>query len=263
MGDTGLEAVLRRDRIVVLAALAGIVALAWIYLIRIGAGMEMRGVDMQSMTESAFASWPPGQFLVMFLMWAVMMIGMMVPSAAPMILLYARVGRQAESKGRPFAAAGWFASGYLLAWSLFAALATLLQWGLEQAALLTPMMRSASALFGGLLLIAAGLYQWAPLKDACLTQCQSPLLFIQRHGGFRSEPAGALGLGLRHGAYCIGCCWGLMLLLFVGGVMNLLWIAALAILVLVEKLVPQGRIVARAAGVIFLFAGIALLTGLV
>lgn len=257
-----MEAVLRRDRIVVLTALAAIVALAWIYLIRIEAGMEMGGMDMHGMAGSAFAPWPAGQFLVTFLMWAVMMIGMMVPSAAPMILLYARVGRQAESKGRPFAASGWFASGYLLAWSLFAAIATLLQWGLEQAALLTPMMRSASALFGGLLLIAAGLYQWAPLKDACLSQCQSPLHFIQRHGGFRAEPPGAMAMGLRHGAYCIGCCWGLMILLFVGGVMNLIWVAALAALVLAEKLVPQGRLVARAAGAIFLIAGIAVLTGL-
>lgn len=260
MRGSALEQTLRRDRLIILAALAAIVTIAWIHLIRIDVSMSASDLGMASMS-SDFAPWNAEHFIVTFLMWTVMMIGMMVPSAAPMILLYARVGRQAESKGQPFAAAAWFAAGYLLAWTLFAAIATPLQWGLEQGALIKPTMRSASALFGGLLLVAAGLYQWAPLKDACLSQCQSPLQFIQRSGGFRRERQGALAMGLRHGAYCIGCCWGLMLLLFVGGVMNLIWVAAIAALVLAEKLVPLGRLVARAAGAIFLIAGIAVLTG--
>jgi predicted metal-binding membrane protein len=154
----------------------------------------------------------------------------------------------------------WFAGGYLLAWSAFSLAATTVQWALERAALLTPMMESASRLLGGIVLIVAGLYQWTPLKDACLSNCQAPLAFIMRYGGFRAEPAGALALGLRHGLYCVGCCWALMALLFVGGVMNLLWIAALAILVLLEKVTPSGRIIARLAGLGLIACGIWLLT---
>jgi predicted metal-binding membrane protein len=194
----------------------------------------------------------------MFAMWAVMMVGMMIPSAAPMILIYTRVARQAQGRGAVFASAGWFAAGYLLAWTGFALIATLLQWGLERALLLTPMMASATPAFSGLLLIGAGLYQWTPLKRACLSQCQSPLLFIQRHGGFRGERGAAIALGLKHGAFCIGCCWALMVLLFVGGVMNLLWIAALGALVLAEKLVP-GRWLQQVAGVVMVVVGMLML----
>jgi predicted metal-binding membrane protein len=162
-------------------------------------------------------------------------------------------------QGKPFAGSAWFAGGYLLAWTAFSLVATSAQWALERAALLTPMMESASNRLGAAVLILAGIYQWAPLKDACLSHCRSPLLFIQRHGGFRREPFGALALGFRHGIYCIGCCWALMALLFVGGVMNLFWIATLAILVLFEKVVPFGRVVARAAGLAFIAGGVWLL----
>jgi predicted metal-binding membrane protein len=177
-----------------------------------------------------------------------------------MILIYARVGRQAASKGQPFAASSWFAAGYLLAWTAFALIATSAQWALERAALLTPMMQSASNVLGGFVLIAAGLYQWTPVKDACLSYCQAPLAFIMRHGGFRPEVSAALALGFRHGLYCVGCCWALMALLFVNGVMNLFWIAALAILVLLEKVIPFGRIIARLAGLAFIAGGVWLLT---
>ena len=265
MTDSRLERVLKRDRFVLLAALAALAAIAWAYLAWMGAmpPEPMAGHDGRSEMAPGFARWSAGDFLAMLLMWAVMMVGMMTPSAAPMILIYARVGRKAESGGTPFAPAGWFASGYLLAWTGFAIGATLLQWLLEQAMLVSPATASAGPLPGGLLLIAAGLYQWTPLKYACLAQCQSPLQFIQRHGGFRGDRAGALALGLRHGFYCIGCCWALMLLLFVGGVMNLLWIAAIAILVLAEKLIPAGRLVSRAAGAAMIFGGAALAAGMI
>src|SRR5262249_22818957 len=162
---------------------------------------------------------------------------MMAPSAAPMILMYARVGRQAAAEGTPFAATGWFAGGYFLAWIGFSLVATVAQWTLERSALLDVAIgsarnargRSTPNAVGGAILIAAGVYQWTPLKDVCLTQCQSPLLFLMRHGGFRRDAFGCLLLGLRHGAYCVGCCWMLMALLFVGGVMNVLWIALLAL----------------------------------
>jgi predicted metal-binding membrane protein len=184
---------------------------------------------------------------------------MMTPSAAPMILIYARVGRQAAVQGKLLAATGWFAGGYLLAWAGFSLFATVGQWGLQRTALLTPAMASASSVFGGLVLIAAGLYQWTPLKDACLSRCRAPLLFIQQHGGFRRDAPGSFGLGVRHGLYCIGCCWALMALLFVGGVMNVLWIAAIAVFVLAEKVVPGGRVLTRLAGAGFVAAGVWLL----
>jgi predicted metal-binding membrane protein len=188
-------------------------------------------------------------------MWVVMMIGMMVPSATPMILIHARVTRHAAAQGKPLAETAWFAGGYLLTWITFSFAATLGQWALERASLLTPMMAASSHLFGGIILIVAGLYQWTPLKEACLSQCQSPITFILRHQGLCSGPAGSLILGLRHGVYCVGCCWALMLLLFVLGVMNLLWIAALAIFVLLEKVMPYGRAVARLAGLLFIAEG--------
>ena len=137
----------------------------------------------------------------------------------------------------------------------FSLAATLVQWMVERAALLDSQMASASNVLGGIVLIAAGVYQWTSLKDVCLAQCQSPLQFLMRHGGFRSDRQGCLPLGLRHGIYCVGCCWVLMALLFVGGVMNVLWIALLALLVLLEKLTPFGRWVARAAGVACVVAG--------
>ena len=199
--------------------------------------------------------WKPIEFGYILAMWVVMMIGMMTPSVAPMILIYARVGRQAVKDGKPFAATAWFAGGYLLAWLAFSLAATSAQWMLERATLLTPMMASANNLLGGIVLIVAGLYQWTPLKEACLFNCQAPLTFISRHGGFRADPTGALTLGVRHGIYCVGCCWVLMALLFVGGVMNLFWIAALAILVLLEKVIPTGQIIARLAGGLFIMAG--------
>lgn len=250
-----LETVLRRDRLVVLGALAGLALLCWLYLASLAPMATMPG--MTAMVPLA-APWTANDALATFLMWSVMMVGMMTPSVAPMILIYARVARQAASRGTPFAPAGWFALGYFLAWTGFAALATGVQWGLERALLVSPMAASATPLFGAALLVAAGIYQWTPLKTACLSHCQSPLQFIQRHGGFRGTRGGSLGLGLRHGLYCLGCCWALMLLLFVGGVMNLLWIAAIGALVLAEKLIP-GRLFQRVTGAALFFAGVLLL----
>jgi predicted metal-binding membrane protein len=263
MGDV-FEAVLRRERAVVIAALAILTALAWMDLAWLADDMAMGGMDMsefrmipagQGLMMPAGAPWQPIEFAYVFAMWTVMMIGMMTPSVAPMILIYARVGRQADMSGQPFAASAWFAAGYLVAWMAFSLAATFAQWALQRAALLTPMMESASNVLGGVVLIAAGVYQWTPVKEACLSYCQAPLTFIMRHGGFRREAAGALTLGFRHGLYCIGCCWALMLLLFVGGIMNLLWIAALAMLVLFEKTVPFGKSVSRVAGVAFIAMG--------
>jgi len=263
MTDAAMETVLRRDRLIVAAALALMTGLAWAYVWWLAADMDMGGMDMSGFRMipagrgwmmPTTAPWNAMEFAFVFAMWAVMMIGMMTPSAAPMILIYARVGRQAAQRGKPLAACAYFAAGYLLTWIGFALAATSAQWALERGTLLTPIMAGASGVFSGIVLIAAGLYQWTPLKDACLRQCQAPWLFIQRHGGFRPDVPGSLALGARHGAYCIGCCWVLMALLFVGGVMNVLWIAAIAILVLAEKVVPAGRVISRTLGA-GLFAG--------
>jgi predicted metal-binding membrane protein len=274
MSDTtALEVVFRRDRAVVLVALGVLAALAWAYVLWLAAsmdrnpaamtdmsgmgmpGMNMSGMNMAETAGPDLQSWNLAEFGFMFGMWTVMMVGMMVPSASPMVLIYARVARQARARGKPFAATAWFAGGYLFAWTAFALVATTVQWALERALLLTPMMASASNVFGGALLVAAGLYQWTPLKYACLSQCQSPLIFIQRHGGFRREPRASFRLGAEHGLYCIGCCWALMALLFVGGVMNVLWIAGIAILVLIEKIIPAGRWISWITGTALMGAG--------
>lgn len=280
MAGITLDTLLRRDRIIITVSLVAITLLAWLYLLSLGdmtatgkqpmesisgmTGMDMPEMDMSEMDMPGMTAvltphaWSADEAVLVFTMWSVMMVGMMLPSAAPMILLYARVGRHATSQGAPFAATGVFGSGYIAAWFLFSLTATFAQWLLERALLLTPMLESASGLFSGLLLLVAGVYQWTPLKHACLSKCRAPLAFIQSEGGFRRDPRGAFRMGLRHGLYCVGCCWPLMALLFVGGIMNILWIAALAIFVLAEKVVPGGQRLSQAAGAVLVAAGLCL-----
>ena len=268
MAEPLVEAVLRRDRIVLAVALLAITALAWFYVLYLVADMQAPGMDMRGMRMvpagvgwmmPASAPWGGLEMLLVFLMWTVMMIGMMTPSAAPMVLIYARVGRQAALRQQPFAAAGFVLAGYLLVWIGFSLLATAAQWAAERATLLSPAMSLSGARVGGALLVLAGLYQWSSIKRSCLHHCSSPLAFLQQHGGFRGDARGALRLGLAHGVYCVGCCWTLMVLLFVGGIMNIVWIAALAALALLERAVPQGLLIARLAGVALAVAGTALL----
>lgn len=263
MTDTTLQAILRRDRYAVMAALVLLTALAWAYVLWL-AGRAMpdmvMGMDMGAVAPQ-MRPWSLTDLLFSFAMWAVMMAGMMLPSVAPVILLYVLVGRQAEAMHKPLAATGWFMGGYLLAWSGFSLLICLLQAALVQAALLTPKLASTNDLLGGAILAAAGLYQWSPLKEKCLANCRAPLFFIQRHGGFKRQALPAAGLGLRHGLYCIGCCWALMLLLFVGGVMNLVWIASIAALVLLEKVLSEGRNVSRLVGAGLILGGLVLAFG--
>ncbi len=201
-----------------------------------------------------------GALALTFVMWTVMMAGMMLPSAAPAILLYGAMVRKNGALGRMLPAVWIFAGGYLLVWTGFSVVATLLQALLERASLLTPAMTLASTVLSALALIAAGVYQLTPLKQACLGKCRNPLeFFITR---WRAGPGGAFRMGLGHGAYCVGCCWALMLLLFVAGVMNLMWVALIAALVFVEKLFPGVRIVSRATSAALILAGLYLLTGM-
>ena len=262
-------AVLRRDRIIVAVALTLLTALAWSYLLWLTADMDMGGMDVTGLRTMpsgmglmipADMPWQAMEFVFVFVMWTVMMVGMMTPSAAPMILMYARVGRQTEAQGQPLAATVWFGVGYFLVWIACAPLATLVQWAFERTALLDSAMASTSNVVGGLLFVAAGSYQWTRAKDLCLSQCQRPFAFLMRQGGFRGDAAGSLVLGLRHGAYCVGCCWALMALLVVGGVMNLLWVAVLALFILLEKVTPFGRQIALVAGMALIAGGAWLLS---
>jgi predicted metal-binding membrane protein len=268
--DSALAVALRRDRLLALASLLLIAALAWLWLLDEASRMaamdtvamaNMRMNHMQMLSPS-FTAWSAQLAGYLFLMWFVMMIGMMLPSAAPLLLLYMGVARHAAGSGHRFASAAWFLAGYLCAWALFSVAAMLAQWALESAAMMTPAMSTASRPMGAAVLIAAGIYQWLPVKDACLSRCHAPLPYIQQHGGFQPEAGSGWLLGLRHGLYCVGCCWALMLLLFVFGVMNLLWVAALMIYVLAEKLLPGARLLARTVGTAAVVAGIVMLSTL-
>jgi predicted metal-binding membrane protein len=239
-----LESALRRDRVIVVIALLAVIALSWAYLLT-GAGMSMHEMDGMLMPVR-MEPWTPRYGAIVFAMWAVMMAAMMLPSAAPMILLYGSIARRRQATGDFSTASGKFASGYAVVWTMFSLAAANLQFGLEQAALVSPMMEITSIALAGAVLIAAGLYQWTPLKQACLRRCRSPLEFIMTE--WREGTRGAVVMGLRHGGYCLGCCWLLMLLLFVGGIMNLAWIAGLALFVLIEKVAPLGHWIGRAAG---------------
>ncbi len=208
---------------------------------------------MPGMEMGVLRPWRALDFALMFAMWTVMMVGMMLPAATPMALLYARVVHKAARDGSVLPPTAVFVSGYLCAWALFSIAATTAQWGLERAALLSPMLVANSPRLGAGLLIAAGVYQLTPWKGACLSRCRDPVQFFATH--FRPGVRGALRLGFRYGLYCLGCCWLLMGLLFVGGVMNLLWIAALSVFVLAEKVIPLGASGGRVAGVVMIGVG--------
>jgi len=246
-----IERLVRRDRQVVAGGLLLVTSMAWWYLL-VGAGMDMGTMDM-----SMPMPWSPGYALLVFLMWWVMMAAMMLPSAAPMILLFGMVSRKNRAAGSPRVSTLFFASAYLIAWGLFSLLATVIHWLLDQAGLLSMQMSSRSVTLGALLLVLAGLYQLTPWKHACLRNCRGTLDFVMRY--WRPGHRGALSMGLRHGALCVGCCWVMMGLLFYGGVMNLYWITGIAALVLVEKLLPAGEYLDRAGGFVFIAWGLWLL----
>ncbi len=247
---SALEHALRRDRALVIAAILIIAAIAWAYTVYLAeTGMGMGDGMGMGMAMADMRSWSAADFGLMFVMWAVMMVAMMAPSAAPMLLMFAAVNRKRRERDAPYVPTGIFLTGYVIVWTAFAAAATAGNWGLHQASLLSSMMgASTSGYLGGALLLAAGAFQWSPLKTACLKQCRTPMGFLMT--SWREGPRGALRMGLEHGAYCLGCCWALMLLLFVLGVMNLVWIAALAAFVLAEKVAPMSEWVSRGTGVL-------------
>ena len=250
MSDAAGPSLSRRQRIAVLAALGATTAIAWAYLAALAIDMrECAAMDM------AVHPWTTRDFLLTLAMWVVMMVGMMVPTAAPTTLVYAAVARKAARQGTPVAPTAAFVAGYAAMWALFSVGATLAQWGLDRAALLSPMMVASTPWLGAALLAAAGLYQLTPYKEACLRQCRSPVHFVSQHG--RPGVGGAFRLGLLHGAWCLGCCWALMGLLFFGGVMNLLWIAAITLFVLAEKVLPLRAGTVRWSGAALVLASLA------
>ena len=243
MSENPFLRLLREERFYILFGLLALIALSWTYLI---------AWDMPMM--AAPAHWTGGHFLALFIMWAVMMVAMMVPSALPMILLYSGSVKKAQAEGGSLAPVAVFLGGYLVVWTLFSFFAAALQWGLHQAALLSPMMVSASAWLTSGLLVMAGLYQMSPQKEVCLRFCQHPVLFITKH--WRTGHLGALRMGFLHGGFCVGCCWALMALLFAGGVMNLLWVALIAIYVLVEKILPLPLRWGQISGAVLIAGGL-------
>jgi predicted metal-binding membrane protein len=235
------------DRWIVGGALFFLTGVSWTYLI-----WDASRMDCCSLPSTA--AWHASEIGMLVVMWTIMMIAMMVPTVAPMVLLFAAIQRQRRELQRPYVPAGLFLLGYLLVWTGFSILATAAQWGLHATALLSPMMISTSPIFGGVVLIATGVFQFSETKRACLRQCRSPLDFLLTE--WREGPRGAVVMGLRHGVFCTGCCWLIMLLLFVVGVMNLMWVAALTALVLAEKVLPRGQLLARVAGVAMIAWGI-------
>jgi len=230
--------------------------IAWWYLLMLSGEMSDEAGDMADMAMPMTDAWTASVFALTFAMWWVMMLGMMVPSAAPMILTFATLNRNRRAKGQTFVPTVVFLLGYLIAWGLFSIAATAAQWALDAFVLLTPMLAVDNSVIGGALLIVAGTYQFTPLKQACLRGCRSPFAFVLNH--WRDGWTGALRMGLEHGAYCIGCCAVLMALLFLAGAMNLLWVAALAVFVFAEKLLPGGEWVGRAGGVAMVGYGVVL-----
>jgi len=234
---------LRHDRAVVVGSLVVVIALAWTYLL-LGAGIPVEMMDMgggQMMVM--LPEWTLGYAAVVLVMWAAMMVAMMLPSAAPVTLLVVRIGRKRAEAG---AGSALFVLGYLVIWLGFTTAATTLQFLFDEAGLLSKTMAFGNTVLAGGVLIAAGIYQWTPLKQACLRHCRSPLEFLMFH--WREGPLGSLTAGMRHGVFCLGCCWMLMALLFVGGIMNLVWVGAIALLVLVEKTLPWGSRTSRLTG---------------
>jgi len=249
-----IEVVLRHERTVTLAGLTALVALAWIYLLR----LSHEAVSMAEMGMAHLGPWTPADAALAAGMWSVMMVAMMLPSAAPMILVFVTVNlRRGLDANAPYVSTGLFTLGYLLVWGVFSVGATAAQWGSQRAAVLAEATLALTPLAGAAVLVAAGLWQLTPLKYACLARCQSPIGFLLAE--WRQGRRGALVMGLRHGLYCLGCCWALMALLFVGGVVNLAWVAAIATFVLVEKTVPAGRVVGWLSGSALIAGGVVML----
>ena len=259
-----IEALLKRDRQLVTAVLVIVVVAAWAYtLAGVGMGMSafemtpspLPGAGMEDQSPMAMPAMKMQVHIIaLVLMWWLMMVAMMLPSAAPTILLAAAINRRSNQETPPYGSAAWFTAGYLLIWLLFSVIATLLQLWLESTGYLGQMMHSSSRYLSAVLLILAGVWQFTPIKQACLRHCRSPVHYLTAYR--RSGDLGAFRMGVGHGTFCLGCCWFLMALLFVGGIMNVYWIAGLALFVLLEKTVSGGEWFGKFTGVALILSGL-------
>ena len=250
----------RRARALIASCIVLITALAWAYLVHLNRRMapSTEGEAMAAMGMVMNQPWGAGDLLLTFVMWAVMMVGMMAVPALPVLLLFAGMHAQRVDRGA-VPAVPLFGLGYLAAWLGFSACATAAQWALHEGALLSSTMATSSTAVGGVILMAAGVYQLTPVKTGCLAQCQSPLGFLMSN--WRDGSGGAFGMGFRHGIFCLGCCWGLMAVLFVVGVMNLAWVGLLTLFILLERVGPAGARLSRAGGAIMIALGAVLVAG--
>lgn len=239
-----------KDRLIIFSGLAVITVFSWAYMIHMA--MNMTGTGM-TMTKPCLMHWGIGDIIHLFVMWTIMMAAMMLPAATPMIMIFVTVNGQQSNGENPLIPTWFFILGYLAVWTAYSAVATLAQWGLHLSALLTHHMVITSPLLGGLLLIAAGIFQWTPFRDACMSKCRSPLGFLMTE--WREGRRGALIMGLKAGLFCVGCCWLLMILSFVLGVMNMIWMAALTAFMLLEK-ITDNKWLSRTAGLILVAWGL-------
>jgi predicted metal-binding membrane protein len=251
----------RRDRLLIAGCLIVITAIAWadlLHMARHPSSAQEYEAMMAAMGMAVDRPWTAADFFFTFAMWAVMMVGMMAGSAAPVLLLFAATRRGRAQHGVPISVL-FFGLGYLTVWVGFSAGAAVAQWALQRAALLTTAMSTSNPWLSAGILIVAGAYQLSPFKGACLTECRSPLGFLMSR--WREGPVGALRMGIAHGVFCLGCCWALMVVLFAVGIMNLAWVAAISVVVLIEKIAPGGAVVSRLAGIAMIGAGLYVVTG--
>ena len=242
-----LEKFLSNDRLIVLAGIAIVSLIAWMHM----AGMSFR--DESLLSHHSVFHWRARVFLSHFIMWIVMMVAMMLPTAGPMILTFATISRGQREKKQPYVNTFVFVFGYIIVSTGYSLLATILQWWLHTHDMLNSLGASSSFILTGILLCIAGVYQWSSLKHACLRFCRNPFNFLM--GNWREGSAGALYMGFKHGLLCAGCCWALMSLMFVGGVMNLLWMVVITAVILIEKVAPKGDIFAKIAGIAMIISG--------
>ncbi len=268
MSSNVAEAVIKRDRNVVLIGLVTVIAVTAVFIIFMARQMASPYPNSYGFTlldkisaicgpvANASALGGPG-FLMLFTMWSVMQVAMMSPTAVPMVLMYSKIERHRQPQRNPYFSTGIFFGGYVVVWTIFSAIFALIQMYLHTASLLSPTMATTSVWLGGGILIAAGLFQFSKIKQSCLNHCRSPIGYLMTE--WRGGRNGALLMGMKHGVYCVGCCWILMALLFVAGVMNLLWMALITAFVLIEKIAPAGDRFGKVVGIFFVVWGVGMI----
>ncbi|MEO6229813.1 MAG: DUF2182 domain-containing protein [Ferruginibacter sp.] len=255
--QNALEIVIKKDRLIIISCLVAAAVISWLYIIYLYRQMYPMNMDAFLFAMPMTAHWHFSDFLLLFLMWFIMMVAMMTASVAPLILLFAMINRQKKQQQAPYVPAIYIFTGYYLIWAIFSLLATLLQWALQQLNWLSPDMIITHKIIGGSILIFAGIFQFTSLKHRCLNHCRNPIDFI--HTKWKEGKMGAFKMGVQNGTYCLGCCWILMAVLFVAGIMNLLWIALIGIFVLLEKLIPNSNWISYTAGLALCLYGLLVL----